>query len=406
MNHSRLPLEVCETVIDACGCEDYLRLRYDTLRACALTCKGWHPRSRYNLLARVRFRRPHQVERFLDTIVADPPLADLVHELHITPAEAHHHGFFSIANPSLVKRLHGLRKLVLGQFDWNSFPPFYYALIGKFNSVSTLEVSNIVFHSPGDLVRLVWSLPKLNELTCGLNKFTMTSSAEDCANLCALRRKSACRELHTLSLWSLNDFPPVIGAFGTMVVDLQLHQPDASWPWSAVCDSVRQYNYLRSVMLSFDVSRPPARQLADSEDANRVSAVQQQDPLMLIQEQFTSLLRSIHSDYMHTIFLRLAPTMDAGKDGICSFTYHSDRAHAIDLLLGPEVRDILTSGPLARLALLRVHVQENSLAHGPEWWCATLRERLGPVPKEIRVHVDYYAPEVLRGKCSYVQLWS
>ncbi|RDX47151.1 hypothetical protein OH76DRAFT_1406305, partial [Lentinus brumalis] len=404
MNHSRLPLEVCEAIIDACGCENYLRLRYDTLRACALTCKGWQPRSRYNLLRRVRFRRPHQVERFLDTIIADPPLADLVHELHITPADAHRHGFFSIANPALVKRLRGLQKLVLGQFYWNSLPPFYYAFIGKFNSVSILEVSNIVFHAPGDIVRLVWSLPKLNELSCGLNEFTMTSSAEDCMNLCALRKRhgSACRELYTLSLWSLNNFAPVISAFGTMVVDLCLHQPDSSWPWADLCDSVAQYNYLRSIITS--VSRAPARQLAASDTAV-VTAVKERDPFVVISEQITSLLRSIRSDFMHTISLRLAPTMDEGKDGVRSFTYHSDRAHAIDHLFGPEVRDIMVSGPLARLALLRVHLQENSLVHGPEWWCKTLRERLGPVPREIRVHVDYYAPEVSRGKYSYAQLW-
>ena len=201
MECSRLPIDICEAIIDACGCENYLRLRYTTLRACALTCKPWHPRSRYNLLGRVRFRRPQQVESFLETIIADPPLADLVHELHITPADAHHHGFFPIANPPLVKRLRSLRKLVLGQLDWNSLPPFYHAFIGNFNTISVLEISNIVFHAPGDLARLVWFLPKLNELSCGLNQFTVSSTAEDCRNLCALRRRPACRELHTLSLW-------------------------------------------------------------------------------------------------------------------------------------------------------------------------------------------------------------
>ncbi len=138
------------------------------------------------------------------------------------------------------------------------------------------------------------------------------------------------------------------------------------------------------------MSRAPARQLAASDTAV-VTAVKERDPFVVISEQITSLLRSIRSDFMHTISLRLAPTMDEGKDGVRSFTYHSDRAHAIDHLFGPEVRDIMVSGPLARLALLRVHLQENSLAHGPEWWCKTLRERLGPVPREIRVHVDYCA---------------
>ena len=201
MDYSRLSIDICEAVVDACGCETYLRLRYKTLCACSLTCKSWHPRSIYNLLGRVRFRQPQQVESFLYTIVANPALADFVHELHITPADAHHHGFFPIAHPALVKRLRSLRKLVLGQLDWNSLPPFYYAFMGNFHTISVLEISNIVFHAPGDLARLVWFLPKLNELSCGLNQFTIPTTAEDCRNLCALRRRSACRGLHTLSLW-------------------------------------------------------------------------------------------------------------------------------------------------------------------------------------------------------------
>ena len=189
-----------------------------------------------------------------------------------------------------------------------------------------------------------------------------------------------------------------------------------------ICDSLRTYAYLRSIMLSLDVTRAP-RTLP----AHNVVAARELEPLVLIKEQFSSLLRSIMSDYMHTISIQLAPTLEQDKEGIWCFTYHSTRERAVDLLFGEDIRDIFMSGPLVNLALLRVHVQENSSKHGPAWWSQTLRERLGTVPREIRVHVDYCtspslltisanaydrascradAPEVSRGRYSYEKLWS
>ncbi|KAI0692853.1 hypothetical protein C8T65DRAFT_71317 [Cerioporus squamosus] len=401
MDESRLPLELCEFILDACGCEFYIRLRYDTLRACALTCKGWHPRSRYNLLHRVSFRRPQQVDRFLSTITANAPLADLVHELHVTPADAHRHGFFPIANPQLVTKLRSVRQLALRQFNWDTFPPIYYVFVGKFNLVSSLEISNIVFHSPRDLVRLVRYLPKLNRLSCGLLQFQVNYPPEDCAMLCAMRESTTCNELYVLTLWNLDNFPPIMRAFGTKIVDLHLQQLDASWPWENTCESITRYRYLRSILLSLTVNKPPVLQSKTTTDATKHRV-----PLVLLQEQYASLLRNVRSDYMHTISIKLSPSMERNTNGIWYITYHGTRALALVLLSGQEIRDVLASGPLVNLALLCVYVQENSLAHDADWWCKTLRERLGPVPREIRVHVDYYAPDVARGIYSYERLWT
>ncbi|TFK84529.1 hypothetical protein K466DRAFT_601917 [Polyporus arcularius HHB13444] len=401
MDESRLPLELCELILDASGCEFYVRLRYDTLRACALTCKGWHPRSRYNLLHRVSFRRPQQIERFLSTITANPALADLVHELHVTPADAHRHGFFPIANPQLVTKLRNMRHLALRQFNWDTFPPIYYVFVGKFNLVSSLQISNIMFHSPRDLVHLVRYLPKLNQLSCGVLQFQVSYTPEDCENLCVIRESSACNELYTLTLWNLTDFPPIIRAFGTKVIDMNLQELDASWPWEDTCASVTRYRYLRSISLSLTVDGSP-----DAWSPTPTAAIKKKrEPLVLLKEHFTSLLRSIRSDYMHTISIQLSPSMERSAGGTWHMTYHGTRALALDLICGQEVRDALNSGPLVNLTLLYVHVQENSLAHDAEWWCKTLRERLGPVPREIRAHVDYYAPDIPRGIYSYEQLW-
>ncbi|RPD71940.1 hypothetical protein L226DRAFT_573605 [Lentinus tigrinus ALCF2SS1-7] len=386
MDESRLPLELCELILDACGREFYVRLRYDTLRACALTCKSWHPRSRYNLLHRVSFRRPQQVDRFLSTITADPTLADLVHELHVTPADAHRHGFFPIANPRLVTKLRGVHELALRQFNWDTFPPIYYVFVGKYNSVQRLLISNIVFHSPRDLVHLVRYLPKLNELSCGVVRFQVSCTPEECAKLCAVREDSTCKELYALTLWSLDNFPPIMQAFGTKVVNLSLQQLEGSWPWEDTCKSVERYRYLRSVSLALTVSKPPSPQ-----SPMPIAPVKVQKPLVLLRRQFASLLRSIRSECIHTITIQLFPSMERGTDagGVWHVTYHGTRTEAIDLLSGQEARDALMGGPLVNLALLHVFIQENSLAHDAEWWCKTLRERLGPVPREIRVHVDY-----------------
>ena len=193
-----------------------------------------------------------------------------------------------------------------------------------------------------------------------------------------------------------------------------------------ICNGVARYRYLRSIFLSATVGKP----VSDIPHSMPPVAIKQQDTLLtlsLVQKRLAPLLGSIRSEYMHTISIQLSPSMEFSGDGVCHVTYHGTRAQALDLLSAQEVRDALRSGPLVNLALLDVHLQDNSLAHDAEWWCNTLRERLGPVPREIRVHVDYCeyrcrklgarsvtepaftssdAPEIMRGRYQYERLWS
>lgn len=200
MSSIRLPVEVWEIVIDfACSDDNYRR--YDTLRACALTCRAWLPRSRVNLFRRVRFRRPNQVNRLLHLISDYPVLADNVLELHVTPAETHKHGWFPFANAPLVQKLKNVRKLRLSEVQWNALPPTYYTFIGKYARVSSMELANVVFHSARDFLHLLWALPALERLDCGLNHFTQPCTPGDCEKLMSIRRPSACSRLEYLSLW-------------------------------------------------------------------------------------------------------------------------------------------------------------------------------------------------------------
>ncbi|OJT15192.1 hypothetical protein TRAPUB_8244 [Trametes pubescens] len=86
MDQCRLPVEVCERIIDSISYglsgshfPSYLR----DLRACALTCRNWLPRSHLNLYRCVWFQERGQLERVSQTIADHPFLGVFVQELFL-----------------------------------------------------------------------------------------------------------------------------------------------------------------------------------------------------------------------------------------------------------------------------------------------------------------------------------
>ena len=199
-----------------------------------------------------------------------------------------------------------------------------------------------------------------------------------------------------------------------MVTSLTLHQPDpVIWPWGTcpmhvpllhgtqnrertdnLCDNVRNYKYLSNVSISLVVPPlPVALPLSSQSSTFHDDNAPQQNPFAAFSTTIQSILRNVTSEYIHTISIRIAPSLclkETTATRITSeFTYRSTRRRALELLFPSDVVDIFAWLPLCGLAKLHLSVQENSLGYDAEWWCAALRDRLGNAPHEIRVHVDY-----------------
>ncbi|KAJ3474566.1 hypothetical protein NLI96_g12389 [Meripilus lineatus] len=95
MQSCKLPIEVCERVIDCLAIPvhnptwiDYdkaLRFSNPTLRACLLVCRDWVHRSQHHLFHCVKLRDTSQADAFLSTLARHPHRAQSVKFLRIWP---------------------------------------------------------------------------------------------------------------------------------------------------------------------------------------------------------------------------------------------------------------------------------------------------------------------------------
>ena len=221
------PVELQERVIDACYDPTVaISSLYSTWRACAATCKDWHPRSRYNLLHEVELRSGAQVELFLRTITDNPSLAELVFKITVSPRIAKVHvPFARFPIPHLLPRCQELRFDLCTQL----FPPLYVHSIAFFSQITNLVVT-IKGHSLRTFLQLVWSLPKLRALTIrGIEtKCGVPTSEFYCQRLQKMRDPSACRELKRVEFSHVGVIHACYGA-GTVVT--YEAQPNAAINW-------------------------------------------------------------------------------------------------------------------------------------------------------------------------------
>lgn len=164
MENSHLPIEVCELIINEClnfiwtDCNK-------TLRACALTCSAWLPRSQFNLYREVHLWYSESVAQITDTFIARPELAGYVRAFDISL-------FGSYAPLAQVLSLPMLRKCQRLELniDWTCFPPKYVQnclvpSLTNFTSVVELKFRNRSAASARDFFHVIWAMPQLQSCT-------------------------------------------------------------------------------------------------------------------------------------------------------------------------------------------------------------------------------------------------
>ncbi|CAL1702697.1 unnamed protein product [Somion occarium] len=161
-----LPIEIIELVIDFCAAyptsfgnaEELHEDRRETLRACALTCKTWLPRSRFNLFRHVEISPEHSSGILLDTLRTNPHCASNVRVLEVLDP------LFSSGFVLLAERLPRLEWLHLYCKDAHR-NNFFFMSMTQFSSITFLTLS--LPWSATHIMRLLACFPHLTYLNCG-----------------------------------------------------------------------------------------------------------------------------------------------------------------------------------------------------------------------------------------------
>ncbi|RPD64356.1 hypothetical protein L226DRAFT_569796 [Lentinus tigrinus ALCF2SS1-7] len=270
MEHSRLPIELCELVIDLVREPLPWWRRHELLQESTprqfvkytLVCFHWLPRARFLLYHTVAFESPVQVELFKRSITENPSLVDNVRELKLDPRS----DIAYIPVVLLMRCLPYLRTLIWNfarQNAW-AYPPRHHSLVAR------LPITDLAIRYPHaasnrttwmETFRLIWSLDSLQRLHL-FNWVPLDVTLSDMQQLNAIRPLRACANLKTVVLEGkdfFNFLPERV--FGVSVTKLSLifrmNPPISGIPHVAFLAQLRSLSLLKELYVWVEVSGKP-----------------------------------------------------------------------------------------------------------------------------------------------------
>ncbi|KAI0788393.1 hypothetical protein C8Q74DRAFT_678258 [Fomes fomentarius] len=226
MHNSRLPIEICEHVIDACyhdpdGYDWLHRTSYRTWCQTAVVCYDWLPRSQLNLFRDIDIRSASQLDLLLRTLSDAPHLADLVVGVKIAPLKSDYIPFPRLLNPQLLRNC---IRVDLYEIMWQAFPSRYAdrILYPWRNRAITHFAIELEQGSCASILRFLYTLPLLQKLTLD----AMVKTVHIPENVLAILHDQPCPfpNLKTLELWGWTatmTFPPLL--FPDSITHLTMH---------------------------------------------------------------------------------------------------------------------------------------------------------------------------------------
>ena len=171
MTFVKFPVDVQEHVIDQFA-DDTL-----SLRNCALTCRAWHPRSRYYLVSSIQVRTRDDYDSLCEFFGQHHNLSRLVESLTVNPSskEPHPRSLTEVALIGLLRQLPNLRRyrLVHEYIDTSALAPYQATFhprtlihLKTYLKAETLHLGPLKLSSFEELGRLVIALPRLRGLEC------------------------------------------------------------------------------------------------------------------------------------------------------------------------------------------------------------------------------------------------
>lgn len=221
MEECRLPIELCEMIIDAVGAplvdeqdahglvwlghSTQCRGQQDTLRACTLACRAWSTRSRRLLSTHICFYHPKSSRNLSQTTCCSP--SSTMTSLHIDGEDWEEAECVKLRGLFLKPGFPSLRALALENMDLTGVscldPRILRAHLPFFTNISTLALYKCYFPSVSGLLRLVWACPNLSSLAmCHCWKFWGSACKDEAAAQLSLARtrRQGCAKLTSLSL--------------------------------------------------------------------------------------------------------------------------------------------------------------------------------------------------------------
>ncbi|KAJ3473915.1 hypothetical protein NLI96_g12755 [Meripilus lineatus] len=136
----RIPLEVCEKVIDEAGKTDWFE-GYPTLPNCALVCRAWTPRSRIRLFQVANLTSEEGASKFLAVLSISPEYGQLVRTLYIDCSndDTGSHGWIYQALRILPSLLTNVEEL--GYQHLPTLHTLFHVLSPKFTTIKSLWIT-------------------------------------------------------------------------------------------------------------------------------------------------------------------------------------------------------------------------------------------------------------------------
>lgn len=151
----RLPLEVCEKVIESVW---HMPTRYN----CCLVCRDWVPKSRIHLFRDVRISDDETATKFMNAIFASPGIGAYVLELVLDlrySSGSWIYRFVQVLPPFLIN---------LTRLEYRHLPalnPLFYALSSRFNTISELILFGLKKQSFKEILQLTNRCHSLRTVT-------------------------------------------------------------------------------------------------------------------------------------------------------------------------------------------------------------------------------------------------
>ncbi|KAI0706693.1 hypothetical protein C8Q76DRAFT_162735 [Earliella scabrosa] len=163
MENCRIPLEICEYIIDECREWEVRHDSYPVWRRLALVCSAWVSRTQFNLLYEVHIESPSHVDLLIRTLLSRPLLADAVRVLTVVGSDHNPGPFARMPLPRLLKNCFSLEFYL----SWSRIPP-RYADMGLYLWTDGATVTQLLItwyrYASRAILRYIWSLPSLQQL--------------------------------------------------------------------------------------------------------------------------------------------------------------------------------------------------------------------------------------------------
>ncbi|EIW65384.1 uncharacterized protein TRAVEDRAFT_42755 [Trametes versicolor FP-101664 SS1] len=229
MESCRIPIELCESIMDAVSEHEALQFDWlvglewqDTLCACALTCRAWRARAQHLLWISPRLVDTRRVALITAALPTAP--RSLTTTLVLSRLD------LSSTSELFMHSFPNLRQLSCHRVSFERGPPLQILRMRLpfFDSIPILHMRNCSFRSLRATLDVIWAFPNLSSLRLGMSEWTKLRHGAGNGHLSTIcEHRRACRKLTHLALDRniLEQVQLSGNVFGHAVTNLEIGMP-------------------------------------------------------------------------------------------------------------------------------------------------------------------------------------